>query len=99
MLHTPSGNYGSLAEDVNVPRVLARLDETAAYLEMWIFFVSPPLLLGAVYGLRRCTPLDRQHRYWLMAGLGLLAVFIIQVHSLLSFARYTYPSVWLGVFD
>lgn len=96
ILHTPSGNFGSVNQDVNLERVLDRVRETGAYFGMWLFYVSPALLLGALYGLRTRPQPEDNRRYWLMAGLSLGATLVIQVHSLLSFARYTYPSVWLG---
>lgn len=96
VLHTPSGNYGSFEQDMNLGRDLERLRETGAYLWMWLFYVSPALLLAALYGLRRPTLPDRS-RYWLMVAMSLGATFVIQMHSLLSFARYAYPSVWLAL--
>lgn len=97
VFHTPSGNYGSFPEDLNLPRVVARLGETGAYLWMWVFFLSPALLLAAAWGLRPGVELGARGRLWLIAGLTLAATFAVQVHSLLSFARYAYPSVWLGL--
>jgi hypothetical protein len=91
--------YGGMASLFDVEGVRLRLSLIWDYLWVWAFYVGPfQVIAVCVHYIRSGGPRSTGDAVLLrLGGLSLLATVGVLLASDLTFARYTYPVVWLGL--
>lgn len=85
---------GKLSNIFSIDIVFDRATNLFTYLWLWIFFVSIPGTAGAVYYFRNRRPDARP--IFEVAAFSLAAVLALMCLTNEDFARYCYPSLWIG---
>lgn len=98
-IHAVDHRYGGISSMFDFESVRLRLNLIWDYLWVWAFYVGPFQVFAVwAHYLRRDGPTPTSDAVLLRLGaLSLLATLVVLLASVLTFARYTYPVVWLGL--
>lgn len=96
-------DFGGVNEIFNSVDLIAKLDNAPLYLWTWAFYLNPLALLLLLYLLVRRSQLLKEKEYCcnlriiVLSALAVFTILLLQKIQLGNLARYTYPSIAMGL--